>query len=186
MTGSPGGSRIITTVLQVIMNVIDHGMNIAEASEAPRIHHQWLPDELRIEEGISADTVRLLEGDGPHRQRAAGDGLDPLDHAPRGRRAVRRLRSAPAVIADGWDTQRHRITHLPLHRHSRAERAAFREAETRESSSAGSSGQACGRRPRRPEPFFDLALAGAFPAPCGPRLSPRRGRSDGSECRAGS
>ena len=61
VTGSPGGSRIITTVLQIIMNVIDHGMNIAEATYAPRIHHQWLPDELRIEEGLSPDTIRLLE-----------------------------------------------------------------------------------------------------------------------------
>jgi gamma-glutamyltranspeptidase / glutathione hydrolase len=61
VTGSPGGSRIITTVLQVIMNVVDHGMNIAEATYAPRIHHQWLPDELRIEEGLSPDTIRLLE-----------------------------------------------------------------------------------------------------------------------------
>jgi gamma-glutamyltranspeptidase / glutathione hydrolase len=64
VTGSPGGSRIITTTLQIIMNVIDHDMNIAEATEAPRIHHQWLPDELRIEEGISPDTVRLLEAQG--------------------------------------------------------------------------------------------------------------------------
>jgi gamma-glutamyltranspeptidase/glutathione hydrolase len=46
------------------MNVIDHGMNIAEASEAPRVHHQWLPDELRIEEGISPDTIRLLSAMG--------------------------------------------------------------------------------------------------------------------------
>ncbi len=61
VTGSPGGSRIITTTLQMIMNVIDHGMNVAEATHAPRIHHQWLPDELRIEEGLSPDTVRLLE-----------------------------------------------------------------------------------------------------------------------------
>jgi gamma-glutamyltranspeptidase/glutathione hydrolase len=53
VSGSPGGSRIITTTLQVIMNVIDHGMNIAEATCAPRVHHQWLPDELRIEKGIS-------------------------------------------------------------------------------------------------------------------------------------
>ncbi len=61
VTGSPGGSRIITTVLQVILNGIDHGMNVAEATAAPRIHHQWLPDEIRVEEGISPDTVRLLE-----------------------------------------------------------------------------------------------------------------------------
>jgi gamma-glutamyltranspeptidase / glutathione hydrolase len=64
VTGSPGGSRIITTTLQVIMNVIDHGMNVAEATYAPRVHHQWLPDELRIEQGISPDTVRLLEQKG--------------------------------------------------------------------------------------------------------------------------
>ncbi|PVB61436.1 gamma-glutamyltransferase [Labrenzia sp. 011] len=60
-TGSPGGSRIITTTLQIILNVIDHGMNIAEATAAPRIHNQWLPDEIRIEEGLSPDTIRLLE-----------------------------------------------------------------------------------------------------------------------------
>ncbi|MFD1880893.1 gamma-glutamyltransferase [Paracoccus pacificus] len=64
VTGSPGGARIITTVLQVIMNMIDHNMNVAEASTAPRIHHQWLPDELRIEEGISLDTQRALQAKG--------------------------------------------------------------------------------------------------------------------------
>ena len=64
VTGSPGGSRIITTVLQIVMNVIDHGMNIAEASAAPRMHHQWLPDDLRVEEGFSPDTLKLLEGMG--------------------------------------------------------------------------------------------------------------------------
>jgi gamma-glutamyltranspeptidase / glutathione hydrolase len=64
VTGSPGGSRIITTVLQVVSNVIDHGMNIAEATEAPRVHHQWLPDELRVERGLSVDTIRLLQAKG--------------------------------------------------------------------------------------------------------------------------
>lgn len=64
VTGSPGGARIITTTLQVIMNVVDHGMNIQEAVNAPRIHHQWLPDELRIEEGINPDTVELLKHKG--------------------------------------------------------------------------------------------------------------------------
>jgi gamma-glutamyltranspeptidase/glutathione hydrolase len=59
-TGSPGGSRIITTVLQVISNVIDHGMNIAEATAARRVHHQWLPDKLFVEEGLSPDTLKLL------------------------------------------------------------------------------------------------------------------------------
>ena len=64
VTGSPGGSRIITTTLQIIMNVIDHGMNIAEATEAVRIHHQWLPEQLRVEEGLSPDTISLLEQKG--------------------------------------------------------------------------------------------------------------------------
>ena len=61
VTGSPGGTRIITTTLQVIMNVIDHGMNVAEATAAVRIHDQWLPEEIRIEEGLSGDTIRVLE-----------------------------------------------------------------------------------------------------------------------------
>ncbi|SHK52170.1 gamma-glutamyltransferase [Halomonas caseinilytica] len=64
VTGSPGGSRIITTTLQVLMNVIDHDMNIQSAVSAPRIHHQWLPDEIRIEAGISPDTLELLEAKG--------------------------------------------------------------------------------------------------------------------------
>ncbi len=63
-TGSPGGSRIITTTLQVILNVIDHGMNIAAATAAPRVHHQWLPDELRVESGVSVDTLDLLRARG--------------------------------------------------------------------------------------------------------------------------
>lgn len=58
--GSPGGRTIINTVLQVILNVIDHGMDVAEAVEAPRIHHQWLPDRTRLEQwGLSPDTIRL-------------------------------------------------------------------------------------------------------------------------------
>jgi gamma-glutamyltranspeptidase / glutathione hydrolase len=60
VTGSPGGSRIITTVLQVIVNVVDFGMNIAEAVAAPRIHHQWKPDALSVEFGFSPDTLKLL------------------------------------------------------------------------------------------------------------------------------
>ena len=64
VTGSPGGSRIITTVTQVISNVIDHDMNIAEATHAPRIHDQWLPDEIRIEKALNIDTIRKLESMG--------------------------------------------------------------------------------------------------------------------------
>ena len=63
-TGSPGGSTIITTVLQIIVNVIDHGLNVAEAENAPRAHDQLHPDELRIERGMSEDTIRLLEAMG--------------------------------------------------------------------------------------------------------------------------
>ncbi|TKB48569.1 gamma-glutamyltransferase [Ferrimonas sediminicola] len=61
VTGSPGGSRIISTTLQVIVNVIDHDMNVAEATAASRIHHQWYPDEIRVEKSINPDTKRLLE-----------------------------------------------------------------------------------------------------------------------------
>ena len=64
VTGSPGGSRIITTVLQIILDVIDFGLNVAEAEEAPRVHDQGFPDELRIERGLSPDTIRLLRGMG--------------------------------------------------------------------------------------------------------------------------
>ncbi len=63
-TGSPGGSRIITTTLQILLNVIDHGMNIAAATHAPRVHHQWLPDELRVERGLSPDTLAALAAKG--------------------------------------------------------------------------------------------------------------------------
>ncbi len=60
--GTPGGKTIINTTMQVILNVIDHGLDIAEAIEAGRIHHQWLPDVTRMEEpGFSPDTVRLYK-----------------------------------------------------------------------------------------------------------------------------
>jgi len=59
-TGSTGGSYIITTVLQIILNVIDHKMNIAEALNSPRFHHQWAPNYLKLEPGFSKDTVNLL------------------------------------------------------------------------------------------------------------------------------
>ncbi len=64
VTGSPGGSRIITAVLQVLLNVIDHRMTIAEAVQAPRIHHQWLPDETMVEAGVPAELVKALQARG--------------------------------------------------------------------------------------------------------------------------
>ena len=83
--GAQGGSRIITAVLQTIVNVIDRKMSIAEAIAAPRLHHQWLPDETLFEPGLSPDTKALLE--------AQGHTLAPFDwHA-----------SIQAVTAeDGW------------------------------------------------------------------------------------
>ncbi len=61
VTGSPGGGTIITVVLQTILNVIDFDMNVMEAVTAARIHHQWLPDVIVTEPGISADTIAILE-----------------------------------------------------------------------------------------------------------------------------
>ena len=65
VTGSPGGRTIINTVLMTILNVIDFGMNVQEAVDAPRIHHQWLPDVTRYERwGLSPDTLALLANRG--------------------------------------------------------------------------------------------------------------------------
>jgi gamma-glutamyltranspeptidase/glutathione hydrolase len=64
VTGSPGGSRIISTVLQVIVNVLDYHMDVAAAVAAPRLHHQWLPDEVRIERGFAEDALAGLKARG--------------------------------------------------------------------------------------------------------------------------
>jgi gamma-glutamyltranspeptidase/glutathione hydrolase len=61
VTGSPGGARIITTVLQIVSNAIDYGMDPAEATTELRFHQQWTPDELRVEQGFPVDTIRLLK-----------------------------------------------------------------------------------------------------------------------------
>ncbi|KMO14515.1 gamma-glutamyltranspeptidase [Methylobacterium platani JCM 14648] len=65
VTGTPGGSRIITVVLHSILNVIDYGMNVQEAADAPRLHNQWMPDITNVERfALSPDTRRILEGMG--------------------------------------------------------------------------------------------------------------------------
>src|SRR5262245_36358967 len=64
VTGTPGGSRIITTVLQVIVNVIDRKLSIADAIAEPRVHHQWWPDEVVVERGFSPDLVGALKARG--------------------------------------------------------------------------------------------------------------------------
>jgi gamma-glutamyltranspeptidase / glutathione hydrolase len=85
--GAPGGSRIPTAVLQVILNVLDFGMNVQDAVDAPRFHHQWLPDRLSLEPGISPDTAALLK--------ARGYDLDYLPGAV--------LAQVAAIVSDaGW------------------------------------------------------------------------------------
>ena len=65
VTGSPGGSTIITTVLQVVINVIDHGMDVSDAVGMARFHHQWMPDRVVYEPcGISPDTLKILQSRG--------------------------------------------------------------------------------------------------------------------------
>ncbi|WP_315800761.1 gamma-glutamyltransferase [Bradyrhizobium sp. SZCCHNS3002] len=64
VTGSPGGSRIISTVLQVIVNVLDYRMDVRQAVAAPRLHHQWMPDEVRIEKGFADDVLAGLRARG--------------------------------------------------------------------------------------------------------------------------
>lgn len=64
VTGSPGGSRIINAVAQMIVNSIDHGMNVTEATNQRRIHHQWIPDVLEVEPGFNRDTIELLKQKG--------------------------------------------------------------------------------------------------------------------------
>jgi gamma-glutamyltranspeptidase/glutathione hydrolase len=87
VVGTPGGSRIITTVLEVIVNVIDHGMTLQEAIDAPRIHHQWLPDTIAVEPfGLSADTQQALTGMGykvvPLEPWGAGNAVEAIGIAP--------------------------------------------------------------------------------------------------------
>jgi gamma-glutamyltranspeptidase/glutathione hydrolase len=87
VVGTPGGSRIITTVLEVIVNVIDHGMTLQEAVDAPRFHHQWLPDTLAGEPfAFSADTVGSLRRMGyrvvPLERWAAANAAEAIGIAP--------------------------------------------------------------------------------------------------------
>ena len=64
VTGTPGGSRIISAVLQIVVDVLDYRMDIAAAVAAPRVHHQWMPDEVRVERGFSAETLDELRARG--------------------------------------------------------------------------------------------------------------------------
>jgi len=64
VTGSPGGSRIISTVLQVIVNVLDYHMDVAAAVAAPRLHHQWMPDQVKVEPGFPEEVLAGLRAKG--------------------------------------------------------------------------------------------------------------------------
>jgi len=76
VAGSPGGRTIPSTVLQVLLNVLDFGMNAQEAVDAPRFHHQWLPDVIRYERhGLSADTIEALAARGHRLTEVEGQGV---------------------------------------------------------------------------------------------------------------
>ncbi len=76
VVGTPGGSKIITTVLHTILNVIDYGMNVQEAVDAPRFHEQWMPDVTYLEDfALSPDTKQILQGMGHHFER-----IEPENH----------------------------------------------------------------------------------------------------------
>ena len=96
IVGTPGGSRIITTVLEVIVNLIDHGMTLQEAVDAPRIHHQWLPDTVAAEPfALSADTVKALAAMGyqivPLEPWGAGNAVEAIGIAPSNAAAAKTL-----------------------------------------------------------------------------------------------
>ena len=91
VTGSPGGSRIISAVLQVVVDVLDYKMDVAAAVAAPRVHHQWMPDEVRVERGFSDEMLDALRAKGPSGHRAARPNLGKFDrrHAERPARRPR-------------------------------------------------------------------------------------------------
>ena len=96
VVGTPGGSRIITTVLEVLVNLIDHGMTLQEAVDAPRIHHQWLPDTIAAEPfALSADTVKALAAMGhkivPLEPWGSGNAVEAIGIAPSNAAAAQAL-----------------------------------------------------------------------------------------------
>jgi gamma-glutamyltranspeptidase / glutathione hydrolase len=111
VVGTPGGSRIITTVLEVIVNFIDHGMTLQEAVDAPRIHHQWLPDNIGAEPfALSADTVKTLTGMGykivPLEPWGSGNAVEAIGIAPADAAAAKALQfPRPAVFYGASDSR---------------------------------------------------------------------------------
>ena len=72
VTGTPGGSRIISAVLQIVVDVLDYKMDIAAAVAAPRVHHQWMPDVVRVERGFPQETLDALKAKGHDVQEPLG------------------------------------------------------------------------------------------------------------------
>ena len=109
--GTPGGSRIITTVLEVIVNVIDHGMTLQEAIDAPRIHHQWLPDTIGAEPfALCADTVKTLTAMGykivPLEPWGSGNAVEAIGIAPADAAAAKALQfPRPAILYGANDSR---------------------------------------------------------------------------------
>jgi gamma-glutamyltranspeptidase / glutathione hydrolase len=109
--GTPGGARIITTVLEIIVNVVDYGMTLQEAVDAPRIHHQWLPDTVGAEPfALSADTVRALTRGGyrivPLEPWGAGNAAEAIGIAPADASAARTLGfPRPATLYGASDSR---------------------------------------------------------------------------------
>ena len=111
VVGTPGGSRTITTVLEVIVNFIDHGMTLQEAVDAPRIHHQWLPDTIGAEPfALSADTVTTLTAMGykivPLQPWGSGNAVEAIGIAPLDAAAAQALQfPRPAVFYGASDSR---------------------------------------------------------------------------------
>jgi gamma-glutamyltranspeptidase/glutathione hydrolase len=111
VVGTPGGSRIITTVLEVIVNFIDHGMTLQEAVDAPRIHHQWLPDTIGAEPfALSADTVTTLTAMGykivPLQPWGSGNAVEAIGIAPLDAAAAQALQfPRPAIFYGASDSR---------------------------------------------------------------------------------
>ena len=101
VTGSPGGSRIISAVLQVIVNVIDFHMPIDEAVTAPRLHHQWQPDEVFAEPGFSPDAARRTQSARPHDRGGAAVHLGEFDRGDARRLCRRRRHPHPRRAGGG-------------------------------------------------------------------------------------
>jgi gamma-glutamyltranspeptidase/glutathione hydrolase len=93
LLGAPGGVHIPTHVLNVLLNIVDFGMGLQNAIDAPRFHHQWLPDQLAIETGISPDTGALLRSFG-HKVV-----VDPADESAR----VSGILIVPGDLQGAWD-----------------------------------------------------------------------------------